>query len=182
MSPDASLQHLFEKLVSNIDNWAINTKCLIILHRGLQNIKVNRKIYRDLKEREHLLHPYEPKPGKEPGMACRTYAEISQSYTNYLKVFLGLAHKTDILTKRMNRLTEEVHALRDVQLLKNSEHFETCLSQGLKQLRWLSTCRQTRLWSNFVFMVFKDITKIYKVYACHVTELLDRFPKLSKQD
>jgi len=58
VSPTASLKFIYERLVSNLDNWAINTKIMIILHRGLQNIKVNRKIYKELKEKEHLLHPY----------------------------------------------------------------------------------------------------------------------------
>lgn len=35
IAADATLQFLFERLVGNLDNWAINTKTLIILHRGL---------------------------------------------------------------------------------------------------------------------------------------------------
>lgn len=35
VSPAASLKFIFERLVANLDNWAINTKVMIIFHRGL---------------------------------------------------------------------------------------------------------------------------------------------------
>jgi hypothetical protein len=56
--PQVALKTILERLISNLDSWAINTKILIVFHRGLQNIKVNRKIYKELKEKEHLLHPF----------------------------------------------------------------------------------------------------------------------------
>jgi predicted glycosyltransferase len=53
-----ALKFMLERHISNLDNWAINLKGLIIFHRALQNIKVNRKVVKDLKSKEHLLHPY----------------------------------------------------------------------------------------------------------------------------
>lgn len=43
-------------------------------------------------------------------------------------------------------------------------------------------CRQTRLGSNLIFMCFKDLIKIYKVYYVHITEILERFPGLPAPD
>lgn len=40
-------------------------------------------------------------------------------------------------------------------------------------------CKGTRLFSNVIFMLFKDLIKIYKVYYVHITEVLERFPGLS---
>ena len=40
----------------------------------------------------------------------------------------------------------------------------------------------TCLFSNVIFMLFKDLIKIYKVYYVHVIELLERFPGLSADD
>lgn len=163
IAADATLQFIFERLVGNIDNWAISTKILIILHRGLQNIKVNRKIYKEMKEKEHLLHPYECK--KENKEMIRTYMNISKLYVQYIKLFLQVANKTDILTKRMTRMTEEVHVLKTQQILKNSEFFEQIMSKAFQMLKQYATqCRQTRLFSNVIFMCFKDIVKVYKVY------------------
>jgi hypothetical protein len=31
-------------------------------------------------------------------------------------------------------------------------------------------------------MLFKDLIKVYKVYYLHITEILDRFTKLSLED
>ena len=58
VSPIGALKFILERHISNLDNWAINMKVLIIIHRSLQNIRVNRKIIKDLKKNEHLLHPY----------------------------------------------------------------------------------------------------------------------------
>lgn len=52
VAPDVSVQMLFERYINNIQNWIMNFKILIIFHRGLQNIKVNRKIYKLLGKRE----------------------------------------------------------------------------------------------------------------------------------
>lgn len=78
MSPLAALKFMFERHISNLDNWAINTKILIIFHRGLQNIKVNRKIYKDLKSKEHLLHPYACRSKDNSKYEIKMYTEISK--------------------------------------------------------------------------------------------------------
>jgi hypothetical protein len=102
VSPSTSLKFIFERLVNNLDNWAINVKIMIIFHRGLQNIKVNRKIYKELKEKEHLLHSYTPK-SKDAGTNynIKMYTTISKDYTTYLKLYLNIANKTDILSRSM---------------------------------------------------------------------------------
>lgn len=58
VSPIGALKFILERHISNLDNWAITTKVFIILHRALQNKRVNRKVIKDLKKNEHLLHPY----------------------------------------------------------------------------------------------------------------------------
>jgi hypothetical protein len=58
VSPIGALKFILERHISNLDNWSITTKVFIILHRSLQNKRVNRKVIRDLKKNEHLLHPY----------------------------------------------------------------------------------------------------------------------------
>lgn len=78
VSPLAALKFIFERHISNLDNWAINTKVLIIFHRGMQNIKVNRKIYKDLKSKEHLLHPYATRDKGTPSYNIKMYTEISK--------------------------------------------------------------------------------------------------------
>lgn len=77
VSPAASLKFIFERLIANLDSWAINTKILIVFHRGLQNIKVNRKIYKDLKEKDTMLHPFAAKKGNMT-YDIKMFTEISK--------------------------------------------------------------------------------------------------------
>ena len=112
VSPVASLKFIFERHVANLDNWAINTKVLIVFHRGLQNIKVNRKIYKELKEKENLLHPYAPKAKGDVKYDVKMIADVSRLYSNYIKLYTQVANKTDILSKGMQKISDEVRSLR----------------------------------------------------------------------
>lgn len=112
VSPLESLKYILERHITNLDNWAINTKILIIFHRALQNIKVNRKIYKDLKSKEHLLHPYQNKQKAESSYNIKMYTDISKSYANYVKFYLNIANKTDILTKAMQKISDDVRTLK----------------------------------------------------------------------
>ena len=107
VSPLGALKFIFERLISNLDNWAINLKVLIVFHRALQNIKVNRKIYKDLKSKEHLLHPYQSKKA-DGNYSVKMYCEISRQYANYVKFYCNIANKTDILSKSMQKISDDV--------------------------------------------------------------------------
>lgn len=129
VSPLAALKFMFERHISNLDNWAINTKVLIIFHRGLQNIKVNRKIYKDLKSKEHLLHPYACRSKDTQKYDIKMYTEISKQYSNYVKFYVNIANKTDILSKPMAKISDDVRQLRSSEILKHYEYFEALVTQ-----------------------------------------------------
>jgi hypothetical protein len=112
IAPTGALKLIFERLISNLDNWAINTKILIVFHRGLQNIKVNRKIYKELKEKEHLLHPYSAKTKEQANYNAKMYSDVSRQYATYLKLYLNIANKTDILSKGIKNISEDVSKLK----------------------------------------------------------------------
>ena len=77
----------------------------------MQNIKVNRKIYKDLKAGELLLHPYASR-AKEATYNIKIYTEISKNYSNYVKFYVNIANKTDILSKPMTKISEDVRELK----------------------------------------------------------------------
>jgi hypothetical protein len=181
VSPLGALKFIFERHISNLDNWAINTKVLIVFHRSLQNIKVNRKIYKDLKSKEHLLHPYQNKKA-ESDYNLKMYTDISKQYSEYIKFYLNIACKTDILAKGMQKISDDVRELRTGQILTHYEYFEAIVTQIFNQFQNTNFARQTRLFSNVIFMLFKDLIKVYKVYYVHVTEILERFPALSADE
>lgn len=85
---------------------------MIIFHRGLQNIKVNRKIYKELKDKEHLLHPYQPKSKDTANYETKMYTEISKEYALYLKTYLNVSVKTDILSKAIKNISSDVGDLK----------------------------------------------------------------------
>jgi hypothetical protein len=133
ISPIEALKLIFERLISNLDNFSINTKVLIVFHRGLQNIKVNRKIYKELKDKEHLLHPFQSKSKDAANYNCKMYTDISKLYSNYIKLYVNVAAKTDILSKAIKNISEDVSMLRTSQILKHGEYFESLLTKIFEQ-------------------------------------------------
>lgn len=181
MSSIGALKFILERHVSNLDNWAVTSKVLIVIHRGLQNIRVNRKIIKDLKKNEHLLHPYEKK-NPENKYDIKMFAEISKAYSNYIKYYMNTCIKTDILVKPRKKLAEEVGNLSTAQILQNYEYFEGLCSQIFDQFQHTNFCKGTRLFQNYIFMLLKDLIEIYRVYAIHILEVLERFASLNKAD
>ena len=90
----------------------------------MQNIKVNRKIYKDLKSKEHLLHPYTSRSKDQSSYNIKMYTEISKAYSNYVKFYVNIANKTDILTKPMANISDDVRELTTTEILKHYEYFE----------------------------------------------------------
>jgi hypothetical protein len=55
-----TIKFIFDRHNNSLENWATTTKVFIILHRALQNAKVNRKVIKELKTKESLFNPYKP--------------------------------------------------------------------------------------------------------------------------
>lgn len=94
----------------------------------MQNIKVNRKIYKDLKAKEHLLHPYTSR-AKDTKYDTKMHTEISKNYSTYVKFYINIANKTDILSKPMTKISDDVRQLKTADILKHYEYFEALVSQ-----------------------------------------------------
>ena len=108
--------------------------------------------------------------------------EISKQSSVYIKYYMNTCMKTDILVKPRKKLSEEVRNLKTANILKNYEFFEGLSTQIFDQFQHVNFCKQTRLFSNVVFMLLKDLIEIYRVYYTHITEILERFPTLGKDD
>ena len=124
VAPEVSVQMLFERYINNIQNWIMNFKILIIFHRGLQNIKVNRKIYKMLGKREKQLTPIPvqmltTKQQMSMGQIC----PIQKNYVEYIRLYIQVANKTSILSKAMSKLPEEIIQTSSTSLLKNCHMF-----------------------------------------------------------
>jgi len=110
------------------------------------------------------------------------FMEISKQYSVYIKYYMNTCNKTDILVKARKGFAEEVSKLSMPDILKNYEYFEGLSTQIFDLFQHANFCKQTRLFSNVVFMLLKDLMEIYRIYYQHITEILERFPSLGKRE
>ena len=90
----------------------------------MQNIKVNRKIYKMLGKREKQLTPIPvqmltTKQQMSMGQIC----PIQKNYVEYIRLYIQVANKTSILSKAMSKLPEEIIQTSSTSLLKNCHMF-----------------------------------------------------------
>lgn len=56
------------------------------------------------------------------------YLEISKMYSTYLKYYLNVCVKSDVLAKPISTLSDEIRALRNNEIYKNYEYFEALVT------------------------------------------------------
>ena len=110
------------------------------------------------------------------------FMEISKQYSVYIKYYMNTCNKTDIMTKARKGFSEEVRKLKMSEILKNYEYFEGLSTQIFDLFQHTNFCKQSRLFSNLIFMLLKDLMEIYRIYYTHITEILERFPSLGKRE
>jgi hypothetical protein len=76
-------------------------------------------------------------------------------------------------------MKDEVIITSNTNLLDHQKYFDLAISKINEQFRNAAFCKQTRLFSNLVFMLLKDLFKIYKVLECYNMEVLERFSSLT---
>ena len=108
--------------------------------------------------------------------------EISKQYSVYIKYYMNTCNKTDIMTKARKGFSEEVRKLKMSEILKNYEYFEGLSTQIFDLFQHTNFCKQSRLFSNLIFMLLKDLMEIYRIYYTHITEILERVPSLGKRE
>ena len=112
----------------------------------------------------------------------KIYSEISRLYAEYIKYYLNTSLKTEILCLTLAEASDNVRNISNEQLIKDHESFKTLANKIFSIFAHATECNKTRLFSNVVFMLFKDLIKIYKVYYVHVNEMLERFPQMTQED
>ena len=89
VSVNDALKNIIERHVSHLDNWAINIKGMIVLHRSLQNIHINKAIVKKLKKNAALIKHYE-NANTSNKFNIRMYIEMSTKYSKYLKYYMDV--------------------------------------------------------------------------------------------
>ena len=168
-----ALTMFLERLVSNTDNWAVNLKCLIILNRAIQNFKVMQNIGPHFRKKRDLILAYTSKSEDEKTMTIRT---ISVKYANYLQFYLRLSEKIPMLAgTTMKNITSQMKSLSANQILSHSKYFQVVIEKIVAICDYASFCMKARLFANVIFVLLKDLFRIYKIFRMHMQEVLERF-------
>ena len=109
VSKDHSLRMLVERHNQNIDCWTITTKVFIIFHRALQNVNVNRIIYKELKKLDHKLVPFYKNTTEKEKL--RNYQEVSTAYCKYIRKYLEMSQHTNILCRSLLKLPDDIGSI-----------------------------------------------------------------------
>lgn len=76
-------------------------------------------------------------------------------------------------------MKDEVIITSNTNLLDHQKYFDLAIQKINEQFKNAAFCKQTRLFSNLVFMLLKDLFKIYKVLETYNMEVLERFSSLT---
>ena len=107
---------------------------------------------------------------------------ISTQYVDYLKGLISFNTKTSLMTKRIAEAPKYIQKLKTEQILLVCEYLDRFIKQILKLFESKEFCTKTRLFQNFIYMLFLDLIKIYNVFYIMITQILDRFKKMTLSD
>ena len=80
------------------------------------------------------------------------------------------------MTDPTKTFADEITKIKTDKLLGNYEYFKKFSTSIFAMFQNANFCKQTRLMSNVIFMLLKDLIEIYRFYHNHITELFTRFP------
>ena len=118
-----ALKAIIERHIGNVENWAVNLKGLIILHRALQNIHINKSIVKKLRKNAKFIQPYENK-NQADKFNIRMYIDVSTKYSKYIKYYMEVCTASDLLTNPAKTFADQIFQVPTEELLKNYEYFK----------------------------------------------------------
>ena len=130
-------------------------------------------------------------PGKEKAttstVSClipdtRIISILSRQYIEYLTGLINFITKTSLLSKKVMEAPRYVQKLRTNDIFLVYEQFDKFITFIMNMFENREFCKKTRLFQNFVYMLFLDLIKIYNVFYIMTTEILDRFKRMSHKE
>ena len=101
---------------------------------------------------------------------------------DYLKGLIKFITKTSLMSRKVQEAPRYIKKLRTSDIIMVYEQFDKFVNQILAIFENKEFCLRTRLFQNFVYMLFLDLIKIYNIFYIMVTEILDRFKNMTFQD
>lgn len=62
VSASQTLMRILQRFIENTENWSVNMKVMIILHRCLQDTDLSQAVAAELNEKSEILTHYKKKP------------------------------------------------------------------------------------------------------------------------
>lgn len=97
VTPEFTITKLLDRLVKNLNYWALNTKMYIIFHRGLRDYTTTEIVAQELEKKKHQLYSFQKKGGKSGNMEEKMHSLITNNYSSYIKNLVAFVRKCRIL-------------------------------------------------------------------------------------
>ena len=199
MPPIDAFKMLMERFVKNLGSWALTTKVYIILHRALKEPDLAEPMAKELKSKEHILYTFQKKVNDEsfgklwcalslPSaigafvLDAMMHVMLSKYYVDYLKCLTGFMVKTKVLCVKLTNAPEIVKKASDKDIFMMYENFDKLVNFIFLVFEQKNFLQKQRLYQNMTVLYFNDLIRIYNTFYLIMTELLDRFAKLSLPD
>lgn len=82
-----ALMKILQRFIENTENWAVNLKVMVVLHRCLQDYDLSQAVANELNEKADILTYFKKKPA-DTTYDCKMALLLSQQYVSYLKYMI----------------------------------------------------------------------------------------------
>lgn len=110
------------------------------------------------------------------------YNELGNYYQSYLRAVVAYKVNADLLTMRINDVSEIVRNVEMDDILFTYECFDKMISILWRIFEHQEFCSKTRLYQKVTYLMMKDMFQIYKVFYIMIVEILERFGELENSD
>ena len=73
VSASQALMKLLQRFIENTENWSVNLKVFIIMHRCLQDFDLSQAVAQELGEKSDILTYYKKKPNENSYGKCKNF-------------------------------------------------------------------------------------------------------------
>jgi len=181
MKRQQTVEALFVRLNKELSSWACNTKVFMIFHRALQDFNISNVIAKDIKAKDHLLNSFQKK-ASDTTFDAEMYNELTNYYQSYIRSVVNYKINADLLTMRINDVSEIIRNVEMDDILFTYESFDAMIQILWRVFENQEFCSKTRLYQKVTHLMMKDLFQIYKVYYILIVEVLERFGELSNSD
>ena len=178
VSSEQMLATINERCEEFSDNWAVNIKSQIVLHRILQDKMLSKKII-DLRDKFNFP-VYEIKNDTKLTKTQIEMASISRNYQDYLKTLLNFLKTSDFksLTKDSGSVKAILEEMESKEIVIVMSRLKTLIDMLAPQLNNHDSCAKNRLGSSYLSNLFLDYCKLYTMFFSGMEITKKRFDSL----